>query len=164
MESLQNVVLWLMGSFAMASWLDIQIIMLPILAGMLVLFGLARELDIFQFGEETAVHLGMNVETTKRILLVVCALITGSAVAVSGIIGFVGLIVPHMVRMLLGTRHRILLPGSALCGAIFLILCDTLSRNITQPAEVPIGIITAGLGAPYFVYLLRRRKKAVQWW
>jgi len=164
MESLQNVVLWLMGSFAMATWVDVKIIILPILAGISILCLLARELDIFQFGEETAVHLGLNVETIKRILLISCALVTGAAVSVSGIIGFAGLIVPHMVRMLIGSRHRILLPASALCGAIFLVCCDTLSRIIAQPSEVPIGIITAAIGAPYFVYLLKRRKKAVKWW
>ena len=160
MESLQNVVLWLMGSFATATWLDVKMATLPLLGGTAVLFCMARELDIFQFGEETAIHLGMNVETAKRVLLISSALVTGAAVAVSGIIGFVGLIIPHMVRMGLGGRHRILLPASALCGSIFLVCCDTLSRIIVEPAEIPIGIITAALGAPYFVYLLRRRKKA----
>lgn len=164
MESLHNVVLWLMGSFALATWSDVKIVALPIVAGITILCLLARELDIFQFGEETAVHLGMEVETIKRILLISSALVTGVAVSVSGIIGFVGLIIPHMVRMAIGTHHRILLPASALCGAIFLVCCDTLARIIAQPAEIPIGIITAAIGAPYFVFLLRRRKKAINWW
>ncbi len=164
MESLQNAVLWLMGSFAMGTWTDVKMIILPVLAGIAVLFFLARELDIFQFGEETAVHLGMNVEAVKRTLLVVCALVTGAAVSVSGIIGFVGLIVPHMVRMLIGSRNKILLPCSAMCGAIFLVCCDTLSRVIAKPADVPIGIITAAVGAPYFIFLLRKRKKSINWW
>jgi len=164
MENLQNVVLWLMGSFAMATWMDVKIIVVPLLTGIGVLCFMVRELDILQFGEETAIHLGMNVETVKRILLIASALVTGAAVSVSGIIGFVGLIVPHMVRMAIGSRHRILLPASALCGAIFLVCCDTLSRVISQPSEIPIGIITAAIGAPYFVYLLKRRKNAVNWW
>ncbi|SMC95451.1 iron complex transport system permease protein [Desulfocicer vacuolatum DSM 3385] len=164
MENLQNVVLWLMGSFAMATWMDVKIVILPLLGGICVLCFMVRELDILQFGEETAIHLGMNVETVKRILLIASALVTGAAVSVSGIIGFVGLIVPHMVRMAMGSRHRILLPASALCGAIFLVCCDTLARVVSQPSEVPIGIITAAIGAPYFVYLLKRRKNAVNWW
>ncbi len=164
MESLHNVVLWLMGSFALATWTDVKIVIVPIALGIGVLCLLARELDIFQFGEETAVHLGMEVENIKRILLIASALVTGVAVSVSGIIGFVGLIIPHMVRIAIGTRHRILLPASALCGAIFLVCCDTVARVIVQPAEIPIGVITAAVGAPYFVFLLRRRKKAINWW
>jgi iron complex transport system permease protein len=164
MENLQNVVLWLMGSFAMATWQDVKLVFLPLAAGIGILCCLSRELDIFQFGEETAAHLGMNVDHVKRILLLSTALITGVAVSVSGIIGFVGLVVPHVVRMIIGTRHRVLLPASALCGAIFLVCCDTLARIIAQPSEIPIGIITAAIGAPYFVFLLKKRKHNIQWW
>jgi len=164
MENLHDVVLWLMGSFAAATWLDVKIVIIPLSAGILIICFLARELDIFQFGEDTAVHLGMNTETVKRVLLVASALVTGVAVSVSGIIGFVGLIVPHMVRMAVGIRHGTLLPASALCGAIFLVACDTLARVAASPAEVPIGIITAAVGAPYFIFLLRRRKRSISWW
>ncbi len=164
MENLQNIVLWLMGSFAMATWLDVRLVILPILGGMAVIGFLARELDILQFGEDTAAHLGMNVEKTKQILLTASALLTGAAVAVSGIIGFVGLIVPHIVRMGIGSRHHILIPASALTGAIFLVICDTAARIIAEPTELPIGIITAATGAPYFILLLKKRKKAVRWW
>ncbi|MBU1598654.1 iron chelate uptake ABC transporter family permease subunit [bacterium] len=163
-EALRNVVLWLMGSFALATWVDVKMVILPILCGIGVLYFLSRELNALQFGEEQALHLGVEVETVKRILLVASALVTAVAVSVSGIIGFVGLVVPHMVRLIIGPDHRILLPASALCGAIFLVLCDILARIIAQPAEMPIGIITAAIGAPYFVYLLRRRKKAISWW
>jgi iron complex transport system permease protein len=90
--------------------------------------------------------------------------VTAVSVAVSGIIGFVGLIIPHLVRLIIGPDHRLLLPASALSGAIFLLLCDTLARTAFQPEELPIGIITAAVGGPYFVYLLRRRKKAISWW
>ena len=164
LENLQNVVFWLMGSFSAATWADVRMVILPIAAGVLVLCFMARELDIFQFGEETATYLGMDTETVKRVLLIACALVTGASVAVSGIIGFVGLIVPHLVRMLIGPRHRYLLPCSALCGAVFLVCCDTLSRLVSQPSEIPIGIITAFVGAPYFVLLLKKRKQTVHWW
>ncbi|MEK9150066.1 MAG: iron chelate uptake ABC transporter family permease subunit, partial [Candidatus Desantisbacteria bacterium] len=163
-ESLRDVTLWLMGSFALSTWADVKMVILPLLGGIGVLYLLSRELNILQFGEETALHLGIEVETVKRILLVASALVTAVSVSVSGIIGFVGLIIPHMVRLIIGPDHRILLPASVLCGAIFLVLCDTLARTISYPIEIPIGIITAAIGAPYFVYLLRRRKKAISWW
>lgn len=163
-EALRDVLLWLMGSFALAAWADVRMVVLPLLGGIGVLYFLSRELNILQFGEEHALHLGVEVETIKRILLAASALVTAVAVSVSGIIGFVGLIIPHMVRLIIGPDHRLLLPASALCGAIFLVLCDTLARAVVEPQEVPIGIITAAIGAPYFVYLLRRRKKALSWW
>ncbi len=161
---LRNVVLWLMGSFAMAGWTDVKLVILPILCGIVIIYFLCRELNILQFGEETALHLGIEVETVKRILLVFSALITAVCVSVSGIIGFVGLVIPHIIRFIIGPGHHILLPASALAGGIFLILCDILAKTVSQPVELPIGIITAGIGAPYFVYLLRRRKKAISWW
>ncbi len=163
-EALRDVVLWLMGSFALATWDDVRMIILPIACGIGVLYFLSQELNALQFGEETAMHLGIEVEMVKRILLIASALVTAVAVSVSGIIGFVGLIIPHVVRLIIGPGHHVLLPASALCGGIFLVLCDTLARTVTQPSEVPIGIITAAIGAPYFIYLLRRRKKAISWW
>ncbi|MDI6794392.1 MAG: iron chelate uptake ABC transporter family permease subunit [bacterium] len=163
-EALRDVVLWLMGSFALATWGDVKMVIAPILLGVGLLYLFSRELNVLQFGEETAMHLGMEVETVKRILLVASALVTAVAVSVSGIIGFVGLVIPHVVRLIIGPDHRILLPASALCGGIFLVLCDVLARTVVQPTEIPIGIITAAIGAPYFVYLLRRRKKAISWW
>lgn len=163
-EALRDVVLWLMGSFALAAWADVRIVIFPLLGGIGILYFLSRELNVLQLGEEQALHLGVEVETVKRILLIASALVTAVAVSVSGIIGFVGLIIPHIVRLIIGPDHRILLPASALSGAIFLVLCDTLARTIVEPQEIPIGIITAAIGAPYFVYLLRRRKKAISWW
>ena len=163
-EALRDVVLWLMGSFALATWGDVKMVIAPILLGVGLLYLFSRELNALQFGEETAMYLGMEVETVKRILLVASALITAVAVSVNGIIGFVGLVIPHVVRLIIGPDHRILLPASALCGAIFLVLCDTLARTVAELQEIPIGIITAAIGAPYFVYLLRRRKKAISWW
>lgn len=161
---LRNIVLWLMGSFALCTWHDVWLVILPIFFGIVILYFLSRELNALQFGEETALHLGIEVETVKKILLIASSLVTAVAVSVSGIIGFVGLIIPHIVRLIIGPDHRILLPACGLCGGIFLVLCDTLARTIAQPTEIPIGIITAAIGAPYFVYLLIRRKKAISWW
>lgn len=163
-EDLREVILWLMGSFALATWTDVGISLIPFLVGIGLICFFARELNALQFGEEQALHLGMEVETVKRILLVGVALVTAVSVSVSGIIGFVGLVIPHMVRLMVGPDHRILLPASGLAGGVFLVLADTLARTLMRPAEIPIGIITAAIGAPYFIYLLRRRKKAVSWW
>jgi len=163
-EALRDVVLWLMGSFASSGWKDVAIAAIPIFIGCGVLMVLSHELNALQFGEETAMHLGMEVETVKRVLLIAAALITAVSVAVSGIIGFVGLVVPHIVRLLVGGDHRMLLPVSALSGGIFLLIADTAARTLNGPAEIPVGIITAAVGAPWFIYLLCRRKKAVTWW
>jgi len=125
--------------------------------GFLIIFTYARHLNLMAISEETAKQLGVNVEQTKIILLLAASLITGVAVSVSGIIGFVGLIVPHMMRILLGSDHRMLLPSSILFGSSFLIVADTFARNLIAPAELPVGVITALCGAPYFIYLLRRK-------
>jgi iron complex transport system permease protein len=114
-------------------------------------------------GEETALNLGLEVETFKKIILVFASLITAVAVSVCGIIGFVGLIIPHAMRIVVGPNHRILLPSSCLVGAMFLVWVDTLARTIIQPTELPIGIITALLGVPFFLYLLRKRKRITGW-
>ncbi len=163
-EALRDIVLWLMGSFAMSQWDDLYIITPLILIGVIGLYAFSRELNAMQFGEETAMYLGVKVETVKKIILIFAALITATGVSHAGIIGFVGLIIPHIVRILIGADHHILLPASALAGAIFLILADTLARTIASPAEIPVGIITAFVGAPYFIYLLRKKKKTMSWW
>jgi iron complex transport system permease protein len=164
MDALRDVILWIMGSFAGTTWNDVYMVSIPISIGIMILFWMSRDLNALQFGEETAMHLGMNVEITKRILLSAVAMITALAVAVSGIIGFVGLIIPHIARMLVGTDHRIQLPVATLAGGLFLVFTDTLARTIGKPSEIPIGILTAAIGAPYFIYLLKRRKKAIGWW
>ncbi|MDH7576280.1 MAG: iron chelate uptake ABC transporter family permease subunit [Bacillota bacterium] len=158
-ENLHQIVYWLMGNLALRGS-EYFIYTLPYLAGGIIvmcLFG--RELNIMTFGEETAGQLGIAVEKTKRILLLVATLLTGVAVALAGTIGFVGLIVPHLIRLLLGPDHRILLPVSAAGGGIFLIWADTVARTILAPVELPVGVVTAFLGAPFFVYLLRTRKR-----
>lgn len=145
----------------MTSWDQVRLVAPYIVAGMAVIFIFARPLNVMQLDEEQAQQLGINVERTKIILLAASTLITAAAVCFVGTIGFVGIIIPHTVRLIWGPDHRWLLPLSALAGAILLILADTASRTIMPPSEVPVGVITAFLGAPFFVILLRKKKKAV---
>ena len=156
-KELRSSIFWLMGDLSLAEWNEIILTGLFLMAGFVVMYMYARHLNLIVSGEETAMQLGVNVEKTKKILLLAASLVTGVAVSVSGTIGFVGLIIPHMMRMLLGSDHRLLLPSSALFGGSFLVVADTLARTITAPAELPVGVITAMCGAPYFIYLLRRR-------
>lgn len=121
----------------------------------------SRELNIMLLGEEKAYHLGIEVETVKRLLLVVASLMAASAVAVSGLIGFVGLMIPHIVRLVIGPDHRLLIPAAALAGSTFLVLADMIARTILAPTEIPVGIVTAFFGAPFFIYLLRLKRKAL---
>jgi iron complex transport system permease protein len=114
-------------------------------------------------GEENATDLGIRVESTKRIILVLTAFTVGACVAVSGVIGFVGLIIPHIARIFVGPDHKILIPASVFVGGSFLILTDTLARTIIMPAELPVGIITSLFGVPFFLYLLRKRKERMGW-
>jgi len=155
-ESLERAVFWLMGHLHNASWSEVRmsVVVLPPLV--VALLAYSRDLNVLLLGEEDAHNLGVEVERTKRILLAVSSVVTATAVAVSGVIGFVGLIVPHVMRLLVGPDHRILLPTSALAGAVFLVATDTVARS--GPAEMPVGIVTAALGAPFFLYLLRRRE------
>jgi iron complex transport system permease protein len=137
-------------------------IMTPyIFAGAAVLLLMARPLNVMQLDEEQAEQLGINVERTKIIILVAATLATAAAVCFCGAIGFVGIIIPHAIRMICGPDYRLLLPMSLLGGAAFLILADTAARTILAPAEIPVGIITAIIGAPFFLYLLNQKKKAV---
>ncbi|WP_436903684.1 vitamin B12 ABC transporter permease BtuC [Halovenus halobia] len=155
-ESLEEAILWLMGHLRYSSWGDVEAT-LPVAAlTFAVLLVYARDLNVLLLGEEDADALGIEVERTKRILLAGSSIITAAGVAVTGVIGFVGLIIPHIMRLIVGPDHRLLLPTSALAGAIFLVLADTIARS--GPAEVPVGIVTAAVGAPFFLFLLRRRE------
>ncbi len=158
-ESLNQIVYWMMGSLASASWSEFHMIWIYILPGFLASFFLAREINLMLLGEDSAQSLGVEIEKLKQLLLVVASLLAGAAVAVSGIIGFVGLIIPHITRLLVGPDHRILIPASALGGAIFLVATDTLARTLLAPTELPVGIITALFGAPFFLYLLRKNSR-----
>lgn len=157
-ENLHQVIFWLMGGFGGRGWEQVQVLLPYVVAGSLPLFLLARELNLLLLGEEPAQHLGVEVERLKQVLLGSATLLAASAVAVSGIIGFVGLIVPHAVRLLVGPDHRVLLPASIFAGAIFLAVADTLARVVAAPLEIPVGVITALCGGPFFLYLLRSKK------
>jgi iron complex transport system permease protein len=153
---IHNAVFWLMGDLGMASGREIGLAALVLLAGFGLIYAHSRSLNLFVIGEETALRLGVSVERTKKVLLAAASLLTAASVSLCGTIGFVGLIVPHMMRMALGSDHRLLLPVSLLFGAAFLIVADAFARTLIAPAELPVGVITALCGAPYFVYLLRR--------
>jgi iron complex transport system permease protein len=155
-ESLRQAVYWLMGNLRNSTWAEVEVTLPLALLAFLVLSAYTRDMNVLLLGEVDAQTLGIEVERTKRLLLAVASVITAAAVAVAGVIGFVGLIVPHAMRLLVGPDHRILLPTSALAGASFLVATDTLAR--AGPAEVPVGIVTAALGAPFFLYLLRSRE------
>jgi iron complex transport system permease protein len=155
-RTVQSAVLWIMGSLAGATWRGVLLTAAYTTPSALLLLGLARPLNLLSIGEETAHHLGADVEGVKRISLAVAALITASGVAVAGVIGFVGLVVPHAVRLLVGSDHRALLPLSFLAGAAFLTLADLVARLAMAPTEIPIGVITAFVGVPFFLLLLRR--------
>jgi iron complex transport system permease protein len=158
LSQMHNIVFWLMGDMSLVAGEDLPAIGLFLVVGTIVMYVYTRQLNLIVSGEETALQLGVEVEKTKKILFLAASLVTGAAVSISGIIGFVGLIIPHLMRMLLGSDHRMLLPASFLFGASFLILADTIARTVMAPAELPVGVITALCGAPFFIYLLRRRQ------
>jgi iron complex transport system permease protein len=160
-DKTHGILVWMMGRFSLSDWNQIAIVLPYIVAGMLVIFIFARPLNVMQLDEEQAQQLGINVERTKLVLMAAATLITAAAVCFVGTIGFVGIIVPHAVRLIWGPDHRTLLPLSAIAGAMLLILADTASRTIMPSSEIPVGVITAFLGAPFFLFLLRRKKKAV---
>lgn len=157
-EDLSKIVFWLMGDFSFANYRFILIILPYVLGGIGVLYSYARGFNLMVMGEETAIQLGIDVERLKKVAYVFASLITAAAVSVCGLIGFVGLIIPHAVRILFGPDHRLLIPASALVGASFLICSDTIARTIAAPTELPVGAVTATFGAPFFIYLLKRRR------
>ncbi len=154
-----EILFWMMGGLDSRRWLHVWICLPFVAVGLMVALWFTRDLDLLLLGEETSASLGVEVETVKRVILVTAALLTGAAVAVSGMVAFVGLVVPHFVRLILGPSHRILIPASALAGAVFLIACDILARTLHPPLEIRLGVITAAFGAPFFLYLLRSRRK-----
>jgi iron complex transport system permease protein len=152
-------IFWTMGGLEGRMWKHILLPLPVLLPGMAVLFLFTRELNLFALGEESAHSLGMHVERTKRIILAITAVITGMAISISGPVGFVGLLIPHLFRMLIGPDHRLLLPVSAIGGALFLITSDLIGRVVIPPFEIRVGIITAVLGSPYFLYLIIRYQR-----
>ena len=156
-ERLHSIIFWLMGDLSLSKYSEIIIVTPFVIVGCLIIYLHAHHLNLIVTGEETALQLGVEVERVKRLLLITASLITGVVVSVSGVIGFVGLIVPHMMRMVFGSDHRLLLPVSGLFGLSFLVVADTIARIVIAPVELPVGVITAIFGAPFFIYLLRRK-------
>ncbi|MER3423340.1 MAG: heme ABC transporter permease [Nitrospiraceae bacterium] len=152
---------WLMGTLVAPGYPVLAALALYLGVGGLVLFRQARPLNILTLGEESARSLGMEVEMVKKTIFVISALLTGAVVSVSGMIGFVGMVIPHAVRMVLGADHRLLLPASALVGGMFLAVADAIARTLLAPAEMPVGVVTALAGGPFFIYLLIRRKNGL---
>jgi iron complex transport system permease protein len=153
-EQMAAIVYWMMGGFSAATWGYVWMILPMFVLGIIVPLLSTRELDLMLLGDERAGHLGLSVERFKLLMLAAASLLTAAAVAVAGLIGFVGLMVPHMVRIVLGPDHRRLLPASLLTGAIVLVLADLIARTIIAPIEIPVGIVTAVLGGPFFIWLL----------
>ena len=156
---LSSVYLFLMGGVSVNNWDQLFVIAPLIIGGIIVARLFAFHLNAFALGEEGAAHVGIEVERDKLIILGLGSLLTAAAVSISGLIGFVGLVIPHAMRLVLGPEHRLLLPASALMGGAFLILADLLARTLPSAGEIPVGIITALIGAPFFIYLLRRTRR-----
>lgn len=159
---LRSLTFWSMGSLAKASWNDIKVVAPFILIPACLLPLLASALNGFLMGESVASHLGFSIRWTKRAIILLTSLAVGAAVSMTGVIGFLGLVIPHLIRFIFGPDHRLLLPASALCGALFLTLADMLARTIVAPAELPIGLIMALIGGPFFLFLLLRPGAALQ--
>ena len=157
-EQLRNLTFWNFGSLAGATWTMLAAVLPLALVATLAGLALARPLNALALGEMQAGHLGVHVARVKRAAIVLTALAVGSLVAATGVIGFIGLVAPHAVRLACGPDHRVVLPGAALLGAILVVLADALARTVVTPAELPIGILTAGLGAPFFLALLLHRR------
>jgi iron complex transport system permease protein len=152
----QSIFFWTMGSFNAKSWNQLIMVFPYVTIGFIIIYSSNREMDIMLLGEDTASQLGVDTEKLKMKILITTAFVTAAAVSVTGIIGFVGLIIPHIVRIITGPKHKVLLPYSFVAGGLFMIVCDTIARSFMSQ-EIPVGIITALFGGPFFVYLLKKR-------
>jgi iron complex transport system permease protein len=155
-QEARGALLWLMGNLASAELNSLLIVAPFVLAAVVIIFLYSRNYNLIAIGEETAANLGLEVEKFKRISYLLASMITGLVVSVSGVIGFVGLLVPHICRMMFGSDHRLVVPVSFFMGAIFLVAVDLIARTIISPAEIPVGAVTAVVGAPLFIWMLRR--------
>jgi iron complex transport system permease protein len=154
-----SILFWLMGSLAVQDYTTVWVVAVYVLVGAGWLIGQGRRLNLLSLGEEGAQQLGVNVEALRRGTFLAASFLVGAAVSISGMIGFVGLIVPHLLRLLIGADHRLLLPASLLGGAVFLVWADTLARTVVSPTELPVGVVTAMCGGPFFLYLLRKTER-----
>ncbi len=160
-DKLLVIYAWLLGGFNVATWQEVRLVTPAVLVSAVAIGLSARTLNVLQLGEEQAAALGVNIERAKLVLVVGATLATAAAVSAGGLIGFVGLIVPHVARLLFGPDHRQLIPLATLFGASFLVAADTAARSLPGPSEIPVGVVTAVVGAPFFLFLLRRQKRAV---
>lgn len=160
-NQVHEIIYWLMGSLSGRGWVHLGVALPYLGLGAAVLLYHARDLNALLMGEEEAAHLGVAVDRVKRTILVAASLLTAAAVATCGTIGFVGLIIPHIIRLVVGPDHRSLLPVSAVAGAILLVLADLAARVVVSPAELPVGVVTAFIGGPFFLYLLKRSRSGV---
>ncbi len=158
-REIHSMVLWLMGDLSTASWQKVFLIVFPVFLGTMLLISSSLELNAMALGEEEALHLGVQTERLRLKIFFIGSVMIAIVVSFTGLIGFVGLVIPHIARLMVGPDHRIMLPVSALAGSIFLIICDTIARSIIAPTEIPIGAITALVGAPIFIHLLKRRNE-----
>ncbi|MDN6195348.1 MAG: iron ABC transporter permease [Atopostipes suicloacalis] len=156
---INEIVFWMMGSLSLQGWEFIQILLPSFFIAFIALIAYSRSLNIFALGERQAAHLGLNVKRTRLLILIVSTFITAVAVSIVGTVGFVGLVVPHLIRLLVGPDYRILIPLSAIYGGVFVLWADTIARTLLSPTEIPLGVVTAFLGAPFFAYLLRKNKQ-----
>jgi len=154
-DVVREVYSWILGRLSSATWSDVRLILPSVIIASVVLVLFRRHLDVFRVGDDEAGALGLSVGNTRLVVVIAATLGTAAAVAVSGLIGFVGLIVPHVVRLLVGASYRLVIPLSLIGGAAFLVLADIPGRTLQGGAETPIGVVTAFLGAPFFIYLLR---------
>lgn len=157
-NKIEHIVFWTMGSISMATWNKVGIAAAVIFPGILALLFYARELNILALGEDSAHHLGIDTVRLKNVLLITCSIIVGCVVSTGGTIGFLGLVAPHIIRLLCGSDNKKVLPYSAMLGAILLVVSDTVSRTLIQPVDIPVGIMTSIMGGPFFIFLLRRQK------
>lgn len=158
-EAMHEMNWWLWGSLQVYDYKLLLLVAFPVILGIGIIYLFAQDLNAISIGEEEAMHLGIDVQNIKKILILITALITASLICICGIIGFVGLIVPHMMRLIVGPNHKVLIPTTCLAAAVFIILCDLLSRTLFSPIEIPIGVITAIIGAPVFIILLKKGKR-----
>ncbi len=158
-QALHSMIWWLLGNLQIYEPKLLLVVGSVVILGIISIFTLSQDLNAISIGEEEAMHLGIGIEKIKKILFFLTSLITGALVSVTGMIGFVGLIIPHMMRLVVGPNHKILIPASCLAGAAFLVLCDTFARSLMPPVEIPIGVITSLVGAPIFIVLLKRKQR-----
>jgi iron complex transport system permease protein len=162
MHALHNITWWMLGSFQTPDKFMVTLVLAGTVTGTVILFLFGRDANVLSFGEEAAFHFGISPRVSAFILLGTASLLTAAAVSISGIIGFVGLIIPHILRRVAGADHRKLFPLSFFAGAVFLMICDSFARTVLYPTEIPVGVITASLGGPFFLWLINHKSRKVR--